>query len=368
MKIYNAKPIISAEMIDEINKVLKSGLLVQGPKVEELEQNFASYCGTSYCSALNSGTAALHSALHVLGIERGAEVITSPFTFAASANSILMVGAKPVFVDIDPITFNIDANKISKKINCKTKAIMPIHLYGLLANMPEITSIANHYSLRVIEDASQAHGAELNGMKAGSFGDIGTFSFYATKNIMTIEGGCITTNNEELNNRVKRFRHHGQSLNEQYNYLDFGYNYRLTDLQAVIGLGNLSQIEYLNLRRVENAVLYNDFLGDIEGITIPNVPTGYKHVFHQYTIKIGEAYGKSRDSLVEELKLNEIFPGVFYPNPLHTYPVFQRLGYKFGDFPVAESISKQVISLPVHPGVTPADIEKICEVIINFKK
>jgi perosamine synthetase len=368
MKIYNAQPILNEEIIDEINKVLKSGLLVQGPRVAELEQNFANYCGVKYCSVLNSGTAALHSALHVAGIKNGDEVITSPFTFAASANSILMVGAKPVFSDIDQVTFNIDVNKIPEKINRKTKGIMPVHLYGLLADMKQIGSIAKDRSLLVIEDASQAHGAEFNGDKAGSFGDISAFSFYATKNIMTIEGGCITTNNEEIDQGVKRFRHHGQSLSERYNYLDFGYNYRMTDLQAVIGIGQLKQIEKFITKRAENAKLYDLYLREVEGIVTPTTPKGYKHVFHQYTIKVNDDYGRSRDSLVEELKLNDIVPGVFYPKPLHTYPVFQKYGYKLGDFPIAEAVSKQVLSLPVHPGVMPNDIEKICEIISNFKK
>jgi len=368
MKIYNAKPIIGEEIIEEIKKVLKSGMLVQGPKVAEFEGLFASYCRTSYCSALNSGTAALHAALHVAGIDSDSEVITSPFTFAASANSILMAGAKPVFADIDPITFNIDVNKISEKITSKTKGIMPVHLYGLLADMPAINSLAKESSLVVIEDACQAHGAELNGKKAGSFGDIGAFSFYATKNIMTVEGGCITTNNEAFDQGVKRFRHHGQSLSDRYNYLDFGYNYRLTDLHAIFGISQLGQIGYFNERRSENACLYNTLLRDVAGIDIPVVPQGYTHVYHQYTIKVTNDFGESRDALVDELKRNDIFPGVFYPNPIHTYPIFQKLGYKFGDFPVAEAISKQVISLPVHPSVTLENVTKICEVISNFKK
>jgi len=369
MGIYTAKPYIDDKICEDVVSVLKSGIIAQGPKVKKLEEEFSKYCNVKYCAAVNSGTAALHSALYAAGIKSGDEVITTPFTFVASANSIFMVGAKPVFVDIDENTFNIDPGKIEDKISSNTKAILPVHLYGLLADMDKINNIARKNNLKVVEDACQAHGAKIREEKAGSIGDFGTFSFYATKNMMTAEGGCVTSNNEDYIEMIKSFRHHGQSLKDRYNYLDFGYNYRMTDIAASIGLNQLHKIGEFNLKRQNNGELYNTLFESIEGIESPFIPDNYTHVYHQYTIKvISEIFGHTRDELVEELKKNDIFPGIFYPKPLHQFPTFQKLGYKEGDFPVSEKVSKMVISLPVHPGITEQDVKKVVDVIAGFKR
>ncbi|MDP2414346.1 DegT/DnrJ/EryC1/StrS aminotransferase family protein [Daejeonella sp.] len=363
-KIFTAKPFIDEDTCNSVLEVLRSGMITQGVKVAELEAKFAEYCGVKYSAALNSGTAALHAGLFALGVDKDDEVITSPFTFVASANSILMMGAKPVFADIDEDTFNIDPKNIQNKITAKTKVIMPIHLYGLLSDMPQIQTLANAAKITILEDACQAHGATLNDQKAGSFGDVSAFSLYATKNIMAGEGGVLTSNNESFIENVKSFRHHGQSLVTQYNYTGFGYNYRMTDIHAAIGLSQLKMAENFNRKRLENAAILNKGLSGISGITIPSVPSNYGHVYHQYTIKVDVGkYGRTRDELVQDLQRNNVFPGIFYPKPLHTYPVFQKFGYKEGDFPVSEKISQQVLSLPVHPQITNEDLNRIINII-----
>jgi dTDP-4-amino-4,6-dideoxygalactose transaminase len=368
MSLYTAKPYIDEKICNDVVSVLKSGMLVQGPKVKELEEKFSKKCNVNYCAAVNSGTAALHSALFSAGIQLGDEVITTPFTFVATANSILMVGAKPVFVDIDEKTFNMDPDEIEKKIIPKTKAILPVHLYGLMSDMEKIIDIAKKYNLIVIEDAAQAHDAEIKGKKAGSIGDIGAFSLYATKNMMSAEGGLVTSNKEDFIEKVKSFRHHGQSLNGRYNYISFGYNYRMTDILAVIGLNQLEKLEEFNTIRRRNAKLYDGYLNEIEGITTPYVPQGYKHVYHQYTIKINhKIFGHSREELISKLNSNDIFPAIFYPQPLHLISTFRRDGFKEGDFPIAEKISSEVLSLPVHPGIKENDVEKVYKVIKNLK-
>ena len=286
MKIYTAKPYIDDKICDEVVAVLQSGNIAQGRKVKEFEESISKLCKTKYGVAVNSGTAALHSALFAAGIKAGDEVITTPFTFIATANAILMVGAKPVFADINPKTFNIDPWDIEKKITPKTKAIIPVHLYGLVADMENITKIAVKHNLIVIEDACQAHGATYNGIPTGGLGDMGAFSFYATKNITTAEGGMVVSNNENYIEKIKSFRHHGQSPNQKYNYKDFGYNYRMTDIHAVIGITQFNILSLFNSRRFDNAKLYNEGLAKIDGIEVPFVPDGYGHVYHQYTIKV----------------------------------------------------------------------------------
>ncbi len=369
MKIYTARPYINDEICANVINVLKSGNIAQGEKVNEFEEVYSRYCNTKYGAALNSGTAALHSALFAAGIKAGDEVITTPFTFIATANAILMLGAKPVFVDINPKTFNLDPKDLERKVTSKTKVVLPVHLFGLVAEMEEINKIAKKVGLLIIEDACQAHGATCHGKLAGSLGDMGVFSFYATKNITTAEGGMVVSNNKKYIDKIKCFRHHGQSPTQIYDYLDFGYNYRMTDIQAVIGLGQLKEISFFNKRRLENATIYNEELNKIEGISIPFVLDGYDHVYHQYTIKVNnELYGLTRDELAIELKKQDIFPGVFYPKPLHLLKNFRKFGYKKNDLPFAENICEQVLSLPVHPFVQKEDIYRIVKIIASKAK
>lgn len=366
--IHNAKPVLDSQTCNQVLKVLKSGQLTQGKMVEKLEDRFSQFCNARYCAVVNSGTAALHSALYAIGIKHGDEVITSPLTFIASANAILMAGGKPVFADIDGKTFNLEPKKIENKITAKTKAIIPVHLYGLTCDMDEINSLARKYKLKVIEDACQAHGAEYKGKKVGSLSDIAVFSFYATKNMTTGEGGCVVSNNLNYIEKIKMFRHHGQSLQKRYYYKDLGYNYRLTDILAVIGIEQLKKLKQNIEKRQSNAQFYNSFLSKIAGIQTPFVPKNHIHVYHQYTIKVNQkVYGNSRDELINELKKNGVFAGIYYPHPIHTAPHIKVFGYKVGDYPIAEKISQVILSLPVHPSVKQYEIKKIANIIEKFR-
>ncbi|MBD3164405.1 aminotransferase class V-fold PLP-dependent enzyme [Candidatus Woesearchaeota archaeon] len=359
-----AKPIIGEKEKELVAEVLNTGMLAQGPKVKEFEQRFAELCGIKHAVAVNSGTAALHSCVYAAGIRPGDEVITVPFTFVATVNPIIMQGAKPVFVDVREDTFNIDSDSVLDKITPKTKAIIAVDLYGQVYDYPAIKEIADDHKLMLIEDAAQAVNALLGDKKAGNFGDLASFSFYATKNMITGEGGIVATENDEYAELAKRFRHHGQSEKTRYEYYNLGYNYRMMDLQAAIGLGQLDKIREYTERRIEIAEELNTGLKDIEGIKIPFVKPNAKHVYHQYTIKV-DGFKLSRQDLAGYLKKNGIGCGIYYPKPLHLHPHFRKFGYKKGDFPVAERLSKQVISLPVHPSLSAPDVKEIIKVIKN---
>lgn len=363
-----SKPIIEKEEIEAVVAVMKSGMIAQGPKVKELENEFAKYCKSDYAVAFNSGTAAIHAGLYAMGIKEGDEIITTPFTFVATANPILMLGAKVVFCDIKEDDFNLDSSKIEEKINKNTKAILPVDLYGQIYDFKNVEKIAKKYDLKILEDACQAIGAEQDGKKAGLFGQIGVFSLYATKNIMSGEGGIIVTNDEEIAEKARRYRHHGQSEKTRYEYWDLGYNYRMTDLQAAIGLEQLKKVEIFNAKRIKNAEKFSSGLSNIKGLILPHISSGNKHVFHQYTIKITEDFKTSREELINYLKEKGIGVGIYYPKPLHLHPHFLKMGYKEGDFPVAEKMSKQVLSLPVHPSLTDDEVNLIIDTINEYAR
>lgn len=351
-----AQPLIDKEEINAVNQVLRSGMLAQGPKVAELEENFAKYCGTKYAVAVNSGTAALHAALFAAGVGPGDEVITVPFSFIATVNPIIMVGAKPVFVDIDADTYNINVDDIESVVTEKTKAIIPVHLYGQPANMDEINAIAKKHKLAVIEDACQAIGAEYKGKRAGSLGDMGCFSLYATKNIMCGEGGVITTDSAELAEKMKQFRQHGMS--GPYQYEGLGYNYRMTDLQAAIAVEQLKKADGFNEQRQKNALFLNSKLKGCAA-SLPEVADDRTHVYHQFTVRIDE----NRDEIVAKLREKDIIAGVYYPKPLHHVPHIAKYGYEPGDFPVSEQAAQQVMSLPVHPKLSDEDLLKVANTL-----
>ncbi|BAF58574.1 MAG: DegT/DnrJ/EryC1/StrS family aminotransferase [Firmicutes bacterium] len=352
-----AKPVLGNEEIEAVVEVLHSGRLAQGRKVEEFEEAFASYIGTRYAVAVNSGTAALHLALLAHGIGEGDEVITTPFSFIATGNAILFTGAKPVFVDIDEKTFNLDPDRLEEKITPRTKAILPVHLYGQPCVMDKIMDIAAKHNLAVIEDACQAHGAKYKGQKVGSFGT-GCFSFYPTKNMITGEGGMVTTNNKEIAEKLKMLRNHGQKV--RYFHEMLGYNLRMTDLAAAIGLCQLKKLEDFNAKRRSNAQDLTEGLQDLKGIITPYILSEVKHVFHQYTIRVSEKFGISRDTLREELIRLGINTEIYYPLPIHCQPFYRQLGYK-EHLPRAEKASREVLSLPVHPAVSGTDIQDILD-------
>jgi perosamine synthetase len=352
-----AKPLIGEEEKKAVLEVLDSGIIAQGPRVKAFEDAFAEMCGVDYAVATTSGTTALHTTLlsHDIGI--GDEVITSPFTFIASANSILFVGAKPIFVDIDRDTYNIDPDLIEAAITPKTKAIMPVHLFGLSADMDRIMAIAKKHNLIVIEDACQSHGATYHDQKVGSFGT-GAFSLYPTKNITSAEGGMITTNNAEIAENARVIRQHG--MRRRYYHDELGYNFRMTDIQAAIGHEQLKKLDGFNQKRKANA---NYFNANLNGMVKPMIPEGHEHVYHQYTIRVPD--GK-RDAMINYLQENGVGCGVYYPVPIHKQTYYnEKLGYD-QVLPEAENASLEVLSLPVHPGLTNEELETIVEVVNRF--
>lgn len=356
-----AKPIIDEDEISAVTAVLRSGVIAQGRKVEEFEGAFAQFIGTKYAVAVNSGTAALHIALLAHGIGEGDEVITSPFTFIATANSILFTGAKPVFADIEEDSFNIAPDNIVEKITPQTKAIMPVHLYGQPCDMKRIMRIAQEYGLIIIEDACQAHGAEYEGKKVGSFGT-GCFSFYPTKNMTTSEGGMITTNDKDIAEKARMIRSHGQR--QRYFHEILGYNYRMTDIAAAIGLCQLEKLEGFNSKRIENAKFLTRGLSGIKGLILPSIKSNTKHVFHQYTIRVTQDFGIPRDELRQKLMNKGVATEVYYPLPIHKQPLYQSLGYN-DHLPNSEKAATEVLSLPVHPSLIVLELKHIAECLMD---
>jgi len=359
-----ARPIISEEEKQAVLAVLESGQLAQGEKVAEFEREFAAFCGARYAVATSSGTTALHTALLAHGIGPGDEVITTPFTFIASANAILFTGARPVFVDIEPETFNIDPNRVEeavrerKKKGARLRAILPVHLFGHPCDIEAIMEIARRYDLLVIEDACQAHGASVNGKKVGTFAT-GCFSFYPTKNITTGEGGIILTDDEKVAEKARMIRDHG--MRKRYYHEILGFNFRMTDIQAAIGLAQLKKLPQWNERRIRNAAYLTERLRPLPFVVPPVVKKGCVHVFHQYTIRIKG----DRDKAAEWLRARGIGVSIYYPLPVHQQPVYRDLGYK-DVLPEAERASREVLSLPVHPALSPEDLEAIVEAVASL--
>ena len=355
--IEMASPSLGEDEIQAVTDVLRSGILAQGPKVAEFEDAFAAYTGVKHAIAISNGTTALHTALLAAGIGEGDEVVTTPFSFIATANAILFCRAKPVFVDIDETTFNIDASLLGKAITRQTKAVIIVHLYGQPCDMDEIIRICREHNLTLIEDACQAHGAEYRGRKVGSFG-IGCFSFYATKNITTGEGGMITTDSADVAQKARMIRSHGQR--ERYIHQTLGFNYRMTDFAAAFGTCQLRRLDEFNKKRTANAAVLAGQIATIEGLTIPVVRPDRKHVFHQFTVRVSGGFGMSRDDLAASLKQKGIMTGIHYPIPIHKQPLYQDLGYDV-HLPVSERAAREVLSLPVHPGLDGKDLTYIVE-------
>jgi perosamine synthetase len=357
-----ARPALGKEEIAAAVGVLRSGNLTQGEKVSLFEKNFASYIGAKYGIACSSGTSALQVGLEALGVSEDDEVITTPFTFIATGNAILYNRAKPVFADIDARTFNIDPVKIKSKITDKTKAVLVVHLYGQPCDMKPIVELCKENNLLLIEDCAQAHGAEYKGVRVGSFGDMSTFSFYATKNMVTGEGGMILTGNDAAAEKSKVIINQGQV--GKYDHVMVGYNYRMMDIQGAIGLVQLKKLEKMNKSRDMNARFLTKRLGKLDWIETPNVAKGVRHVWHQYTIKVQAGL---RDDFLKYLNSNGVGARVYYPEPVHLQSVYKSLGYGEGLCPIAEAMSKQVLSLPVHPNLKKTELEKIVDVVEKYR-
>jgi dTDP-4-amino-4,6-dideoxygalactose transaminase len=343
-----ARPQMGDEEKERVWEAMSSGSLAQGPRVRELEERFAEFVGAAHAIATSSGTTALHLAMLGYGIGEGDEVVTVPFTFIASANSVLYTGARPVFVDIDERDFTMDPELIEAAITERTRAILPVSLYGQPARMDEIAEIADRHGLALVEDAAQAHGAAIGQRKSGSWG-AGTFSFYPTKNMTTGEGGMVTTDDAELADRIRLLREHGMKV--RYHHDVVGYNFRMTDLAAAIGLAQLPKLDAYNERRRAIAARYD---AELRGVIVPQARPGVTHVYHQYTLRVSE-----RDPFAERLRERGVGSAIYYPIPVHRQAPYMALGYGAAAFPVTDRLTAQVLSIPVHPSLTDDEVATV---------
>lgn len=360
-KQYN---LIKEEIDEAVSRVLDKGVFIKGEEVENFEKEMADFCNSTCAISVNSGTDALFLSLKALDIGPKDEVVTSPFTFIATAEVIANLGAKPVFVDINPETFNLDVSKVKEKINANTKAVIPVHLFGQPADMDEIMELAVDYNLSVVEDAAQAIGAEYKGKKAGSIADLGALSFFPSKNLGAFgDGGMILTNNKKLADKLRLLINHGSSPQEKYKNLILGINSRLDAVQAAILRVKLKYLDDWNKKRKEAADYYSKNLKEVGDIITPIIHSERSHVFHQYTIRT-----KSRDKLTGYLKEKGIPSMVYYPLALHLQPAFDYLGCKEGDFPETEKAGREVLSLPIYPELAKEEQDLIIKEIREFFK
>lgn len=359
-------PRTKVEMHEEAKKrlleVIDSGQFIKGPHSKLLGEEFATFCGAKYGIPASSGSTALFSALKVAGVMPGDEVISVPNTFIATINAVILAGGRPVFADVDPNTFNMSVESLKKVITSKTKAIVPVHLYGLMAPMPEIMELAEEKDLIVIEDACQAHGADINGKRAGSFGDLSAFSFYPTKLLNTAgDGGILTTDNDELSEKLNRFINHGRK--SQYEYTEFGFNFRLSELQATIARVHLAHLEEEISARRRIATAYTNKVSKIDGIEPPVIPEGYSHVHYLYTTK-----AKKRDALIKYLKEKNIGASVEYPVVLHELDYVKTLNPILPSDGLGESEKclEEICALPMFSSLTTEEINYVIESIVEF--
>lgn len=347
---------IRDEVDHAIQDVLDQCAFASGPAVAAFEAEFARYCGVRHCVGVNSGTSALHLALLACGIGWGDEVITVPMTFVATAWAISYVGARPVFVDIDPVTFTIDISQVERAITSRTRAILPVHLYGQMAPLDPLLEISNRHGLALIEDAAQAHGATYYGRRAGAVGRVGCFSFYPSKNLGAYgESGAITTNDDAIAARVRSLRDHAQS--ERYRHEEVGFNYRMDGLQGAVLRVKLAHIEEWNAKRREIAERYRALLGDTP-FALPDEAEGRRHVWHLYVVRHPE-----RNRLQQALTAAGIATGLHYSIPVHLQPAYASLGYREGDFPVAEKVAQECLSLPIYPELRADEQELVVKVL-----
>ncbi|MHB9054314.1 MAG: DegT/DnrJ/EryC1/StrS family aminotransferase [Thermoleophilia bacterium] len=352
-----------AEIGDELKlafaRVLESGRFILGPEVERFEREMAAYCGTAHAVGVASGSDALYLSLLALDIGPGDEVITTPFSFIATAECIAQTGARPVFADIDPDTFNIAPDAVAAAVTEKTRAIIPVHLFGLPAEMERLEAIAARHGLAIVEDTAQALGAESGGRKAGSIGHAGALSFFPSKNLGCLgDGGMVLTASEETAARLRSLRAHGSV--RKYHSEELGINSRLDALQAALLRVKLARLDEWNALRRRNAEIYGALLGGTEIVRLPAASEGGSHVYHQYTVRL-----KERDAVKQDLDEAGIGTAVYYPLPLHLQPVFAELGYRAGDFPAAEAACGEVLSLPVGPELDAGQLQRVAVAILE---
>ena len=360
-KIPVCEPKLDGNELRYVTKCFETSWISSaGENIQKFEQEFAQACGAKYGVSCTSGTAALHLALATLGVGRGDEVIIPTFTMIATANAVTYTGAKPVLVDSEPNTWNINVKKIEEKITHRTKVIMPVHTYGHPADMDKILDIAKKYNLYVVEDAAEAHGSEYQGRKIGSMGDIACFSFYANKIITTGEGGMLTTDNEEMAKIARDLRGHAFSEERHFWHNYIGFNYRMTNLQAAIGLAQMEKFDENVRRRIQNAKLYNSMLKNIKGITLPPQTKGVKNVYWMYSILVNDEFGITRDELRKKLAKRGIETRTFFI-PIHLQPIYFR---RYNErFPVAEELCAKGMYLPSASTLTKEEIEYVVDSI-----
>ena len=349
-----AKPIIGDDERAAVDRVLRSGMLAQGPEVAAFEEEFSKHVGGRHCIAMNSGTSALHLGFIAAGIKAGDEVIVPSFSFAATANSVALAGGVPVFGDIDPKTFNLDPDHAESLITPKTKAIMPVHLYGNIAAMDRFTEIGKKHGIQIIEDAAQGHLAALNGKNSGEFGTVASFSFYPTKNMTAGEGGMAVTPSADTARMLRLLRNQGQEI--RYRNEVIGFNTRMTEIHAAIGRVQLAKLPGWTKTRQENAAFLD---ANIKGVITPFVAPGSSHSYHQYTIRVPGNKAAVRDKFMEELTKRGVGSGVYYPTPIHRLPSFNLTL----DLPESEKMVNECISLPVHPSLTKDELATIANAV-----
>jgi perosamine synthetase len=355
-----AKVSLRDDEIQAAVDVLRSGYLIQGKRTEEFERRLAETVGAKHAIAVSSGTAALHIA-YLAAVEPGSEVLVPTFSHISTASMVHFAGCTPVFCDIDSRTFTVDPDDAKRRLTSNTRAIVGVHLFGNACAIDEILKFAKDHDLKVIWDAAQAHGTRYRGRDVGSFDDLVCYSFYPTKNMITGEGGMITTGSDELAERCRLLRSHGQT--RKYYHPVLGFNYRMTDVEAAIGLAQLERLDELVGKRRRNAAFLTERLSKLGGIQTPYVPEGVEHSYHQYSILIDSAaLGLTRDEVAQALRDQGIGTGVHYPRPIHKQPAFEEL-LGVQSLPVSEEIAERILSLPVHPHLTQEDLERICTAV-----
>jgi len=360
-------PKIGEEEVQAVVKVLRSGMLTSGlgagPMVTDFEKNFAKFAGVKYAVAVNTGTAALHSANASVGIKQGDEVILPSFTFVATAEAVVLAGGKPVFADIDAETYNLSPSAVEKSLTRKTKAILPVDLYGFSADIKPIREVAEKRGLALVEDAAQAHGATYAAKPAGSFADVACWSLYASKNMTTGEGGVITTGNDQVAETLRMIRTHGEKA--KYASLILGNNYRMTEMQAAIGIVQLEKLPAFLAKRRQNAQQLTKILEKNSRLILPCESKDRQHSWYLYTARLKDGTEVERNKIVEKLKKKEIGAEVYYVNPIHQMP-FYRENFGSAKLPETDKASKQVFSLPIHPGVTVEQVDYIGKTVLSL--